>query len=94
MEDQQQKLIQLGDDCEVLIKSEPFNRVINGLVENAFQKFTNSKPEDQQEREITYYHYRAIVDVVSTLKQQVAVRDEIIAKEQGDNSQEEQQDYE
>ena len=90
MEDNQEQLIKTGDDCEALLKSYPFNRVINGLVEASFQKFTNSKPEEQKDREVTYYHYRALVDVVNTLKQQVAVRDEIIAKEQGDNSQEEQ----
>ena len=90
MENQQDELIKIGDDCESLLKSEPFNRVINGLTESSFQRFVNSKPENKEERENTYYHYRALVDVVSTLKQQVAVRDEIIAKEQGDTSQEEQ----
>jgi hypothetical protein len=53
----------------------------------------NSKPEDSKERNITYFHYRALVDVVNTLKQQVAVRDEIntaqATEEVGDNSQEE-----
>jgi hypothetical protein len=91
MENQQDELIKVGDDCEALLKSEPFTRVINGLTENSFQRFVNSKPENKEERENTYYHYRALVDVVSTLKQQVAVRDEIIAKSQeDDNSQEEQ----
>ena len=91
MENQQDELIKIGDDCETLLKSEPFTRVINGLTEGAFQRFVNSKPEDKEERDHTYYHYRALVDVVNTLRQRVAVRDEIIAKEQeGDNSQEEQ----
>lgn len=91
MENKQNELIKIGDDCEKLLKSEPFTRVINGLTENSFQRFVNSKPEEKEERDHTYYHYRALVDVVSTLKQQVAVRDEIIAKEQeGDTSQEEQ----
>ena len=91
MENEQDELIKIGDDCETLLKSEPFTRVINGLTEGAFQRFVNSKPEEKEERDHTYYHYRALVDVVNTLKQQVAVRDEIIAKEQeGDNSQEEQ----
>jgi hypothetical protein len=91
MENEQDELIKIGDDCETLLKSEPFTRVINGLTEGAFQRFVNSKPEDKEERDHTYYHYRALVDVVNTLRQRVAVRDEIIAKEQeGDNSQEEQ----
>lgn len=83
----EQELIQVGEDAELLLKSEPFNRVINRMVEQTFQNFVNSKPEDSKERSITYYHYRALVDVVNTLKQQVSIRDEILAK--GDNSQEE-----
>jgi len=91
MENQQDELIKIGDDCEALLKSQPFIRVINTLTEGSFQRFVNSKPEDKEERDHTYYHYRALVDVVNTLKQQVAVRDEIIAKEQeGDNREEEQ----
>ena len=43
MEDNQEQLIKTGDDCEALLKSDPFNRVINGLVEASFQKFTNGK---------------------------------------------------
>jgi len=83
-------MIKYGEDCETLLKSEPFTRVINTLVDQTFQNFVNSKPEDNKERSITYYHYRALVDVVNTLKQQVSVKDEILAKaDSGDNSQEE-----
>ena len=87
MSDQQEAMIKYGEDCETLLKSETFNRVINTLVEQTFQNFVNSKPEDNKERSVTYYHYRALVDVVNTLKQQVSVRDEILAKR--DNSDEE-----
>jgi len=76
----EEDLIMYGDDCEQLLKSEPFNRVVNMLVEQTFQNFVNSKPEENKERSITYYHYRALVDVVNTLKQQVAVRDEVLSK--------------
>ena len=76
----EEELIQLGEDAEALLKSEPFNRVINKLVEQTFQSFVNSQPEQSKERSITYYHYRALVDVVNTLKQQVAVRDEVLTK--------------
>ncbi len=91
----EEELIQYGEDCELVLKSESFNRVVNSLVEQSFQKFVNSQPEQKVERETAYNHYRALVDVVNTLKQQVAVKEEIIAKSQeDDNSQEEQQDYE
>ena len=87
---EQEELIQYGEDCELVLKSESFNRVVNSLVEQSFQKFVNSQPEQKIERETAYNHYRALVDVVNTLKQQVAVKEEIIAKSEGDTSQEEQ----
>lgn len=87
MTTQEEQLVQAGDDAETLLSADAFDRVINSLVESTFQTFVNSKPEDGDKRERTFSHYRALVDVVNTLKQQVSVRDEIIAK--GDNSQEE-----
>lgn len=87
MTTQEEQLVQAGDDAEALLSADAFDRVINSLVESTFQAFVNSKPEDGDQRERTFSHYRALVDVVNTLKQQVSVRDEILAK--GDNSQEE-----
>ena len=34
----EQELISQGEDAEALLKSEPFNRVINKLVEQQFQR--------------------------------------------------------
>lgn len=83
----EEELIQAGEDAEVLLKSTAFNSVVNKLVEQQFQAFVNSQPDQSKDRSITYYHYRALVDVVNTLKQSVAIRDEVIAKR--DNSEEE-----
>ena len=87
---EQEELIQFGEDCELVLKSESFNRVVNSLVEQSFQKFVNSQPDQKVERAAAYNHYRALVDVVNTLKQNVSVKEEIIAKSEDDNSQEEQ----
>ena len=76
----QEELIQVGEDCELLLKSEPMNRVINQLVEQYFQAWTNSKPDESKERSVTYYQYRALVDLVNTLKQQVLIKDEIVSQ--------------
>ena len=76
----QEELIQMGEDCELLLKSEPVTRVINKLVEQQFQSFVNSQPEQSKERSITYYQYRALVDLVNTLKQQVLIKDEIVSQ--------------
>ena len=88
---EQEELIQYGEDCELALKSESFNRVVNSIVEQSFQKFVNSLPEQKEAREYAYLHYRALVDVVNTLKQQVAVKEEIIAKSQEDNNSQEEQ---
>ena len=71
MEDQQkeEQLCRLGDDADVLLKTPAFDATINQLVDTSFQAFVNSKPEDTQSRERSYNHYRALVDIVSTLQQ-------------------------
>ena len=82
MQDQQkeEQLCRLGDEADVLLKTDAFNRTVNQLVDACFQAFSNSKPEDTDARERSYAHYRALVDIVSTLQQRVSVRDEIQAK--------------
>jgi len=84
---EEEQLVQMGEDAEAVLNSPAFDRVVNKLVESTFQAFVNSKADEEDLRKQTYNHYRALVDVVNTLKQQVAVRDEIRAK--GDTSQEE-----
>ena len=83
----QDELIRMGFEAEHLLDNPAFNSTINNLVDQAFQAFCNSKPEQSSERERSYHHYRALVDVVSTLQQRVAVRDQITAND--NNSQEE-----
>lgn len=86
----EETLINLGNEAEQLVNSEVFNKTINRMVEGSFQAFVNSKPEDAKARDKSYDHYRALVDIVNTLRHDVQVRDEIIAKnEQDNNSQEE-----
>ena len=89
-QDQEEQLCTFGDEAEVLLKTEAFNRTVNQLVDVSFQAFCNSKPEDKDARDRSYAHYRALVDIVSTLQQRVSVRDEVQAKiAQNDNSLEE-----
>ncbi len=89
-QDQEEQLCRLGDEAEILLKTDAFNRTVNQLVDVSFQAFCNSKPEDKDARERCYAHYRALVDIVSTLQQRVSVRDEVQAKiAQNDNSSEE-----
>ena len=80
MEEQEEQFCRFGDEAEVLLKTPAFDATINQLVDTSFQAFVNSKPEDTQGRERSYSHYRALVDIVSTLQQRVSVRDEIKSK--------------
>lgn len=90
MEEQEEQLIVLGDNAEALLQTPAFTQVIDQTVEAAFATFCNTTAEKSDERELAHGHYRAIVDVVNTLKQRVQVRDSIHEQAQnGDNSQEE-----
>ena len=80
-------LVKQGEDASFLLNNDIFNNTINSLVDAAFQQFVNSKPEETSQREQSYHHYRALVDIVNTLRQRVAVKEQIEAKAD-DNSQE------
>ena len=82
------KLIKQGEDASFLLGNDTFNNTINQLVDTAFQQFVNTKPGEVDLREQSYHHYRALVEIISTLQQRVAVKDQIQAKAD-DNNQEE-----
>ena len=87
--EQEDALVAQGNEAEELLKNNAFNNVVNSLVEEHFQGFVNTKPEEKDQREQSYFHYRGLVGVVHTLKQRVAIGDEIITKreaETNDNS--------
>jgi len=72
-----EELVAQGDEAEQLLASPAFTACVNTLVEGTFTTYVNSDPADDAGRETNYRHYRALVDVANTLKQWVAVRDEI-----------------
>ena len=86
----EETLVTFGNEAEELVNSEVFNRTINRMVEGSFQAFVNSKPEETKARDKSYDHYRALVDIVNTLRQDVQVRDEILAKNEKDNNSQEE----
>jgi hypothetical protein len=89
MPTQEEQLVMAGDEAGAVLSGSAFNSVINELVERSFQTFVNTEPADKDKREYAYNHYRALVDVVDTLKQRVQVRDSIVEQQNGYNSQEE-----
>lgn len=90
MSNQEEMLVETGNNAEALLSTEAFGKTINSIVEATFQAFVNSKPEEADAREKTYHHYRATVDIVNTLKQQISVRDEILGKNKTTDNQEEE----
>jgi hypothetical protein len=77
---EEEQMIVKGEAAEVLLGTEAFSNTIDQMVQGTFQTFVNSKPEQTESRERAYSHYRALVDIVSTLREQVSVKDEIITK--------------
>ena len=86
MDKQEEQALEMGDAAQKLIADPTFTEVVNTLVEGSFQQFVNSKPESPQDRERAYNAYRGLTDIVATLQQRVAVRDQILANR--DNNEE------
>jgi hypothetical protein len=80
MEDKEEQLINMGNEAEKLLGTEVFTSTINAMVDGTLQAFGNTKPEETDVREQSYYHYRALVDLVGTLQQRVSIKNEIVAK--------------
>ena len=76
----EEQLTLLGNDAEALLNTEAFTKTLNTTVDATVQAFLGSAPDEADKRTEAYGHYRALVDIVNTLRQQVEVRDQIDAK--------------
>ena len=76
----EEQLTLLGNDAEALLNTEAFTKTMNTMVDSTVQVFLGSAPDEADKRTEAYGHYRALVDIVNTLRQQVEVRDQIDAK--------------
>jgi len=76
----EEQLTLLGNDAEALLKTEAFTKTMNTMVDATIQAFLGSAPDEADKRTEAYGHYRALVDIINTLRQQVEVRDQIDAK--------------
>jgi hypothetical protein len=74
---QEDQMVALGTDAEQFLNSEVFTSVVNSLVELSFNTYINSAPKDIEQRNAVYYQYQALREIVDTIKQRVAIRDEI-----------------
>lgn len=85
----EEQLVNEGMAAEALLKNEAFNSVVNDLVDITFQSFATSSPTETDSREGAYQNYKALVDIVNTLKQRVAIRDDINERASESRSEEE-----
>lgn len=76
----EEQLTLLGNDAEALLNTEAFTKTMNTMVDATIQAFLGSAPDEADKRTEAYGHYRALVDIINTLRQQVEVRDQIDAK--------------
>ena len=89
---QEEQLIEIGNQSEQLLQSEVFTSIVNHLIDQSFQGFVMSKPEDEDSRTAVYYQYQALREIIDTMKQRVAIRDEIKNRNESENrSKEEEQ---
>ena len=88
MEDQE-TLVRMDEEAEVPLDNEAFSSTINQLVEGCFQTFAHTGPVEADKRKAPHHNYRSLVDIVSTLRQRVSVKDEIVSKEANDDTNQE-----
>ena len=50
-----------------------------------------SRPEDEDSRTAVYYQYQALREIIDTMKQRVAVRDEIKNRNESENRSKEEE---
>ena len=73
-------LVTQGQDAELLLKNESFNKVVKGLLDQYVQVFFNTDPSQSDERNIAYYSARSVQEVINTLNQQVLMKNQILEK--------------
>tara|TARA_B100000780_G_scaffold61148_2_gene39355 strand:+ start:5356 stop:5634 length:279 start_codon:yes stop_codon:yes gene_type:complete len=77
-----EQLVEIGNEADVLLKNETFNKLLNLMVDGTVQSFLTSAEDETAEREKAYNHYRALTDMVATLRQMIEVRDQVHSKDE------------
>jgi len=80
MSTNEDQLVSQGQDAEILLKNENFNKVVKALLDQYVQVFFNTDPAQTDERSIAYYSARSIQEVINTLNQQVLMKNQILKK--------------
>ena len=80
MSTNEEQLVSQGQDAEILLKNENFNKIVKALLDQYVQVFFNTDPLQTDERNIAYYSARSIQEVINTLNQQVLMKNQILKK--------------
>lgn len=74
-----QEIIDQGQAAETLLAHDAFGRVVKGLMDSYVGLFFSSDPDDETARATAYHSARAVQDIINTLNQQVAMKDQVLA---------------
>ena len=74
------KHVKLGNLASDFLNTEAYKEVMAGLINSTVQVFLNTTVGEADKREHAFYFNRAIQDIDATLKQWVAIRDQILER--------------
>lgn len=72
-----QDMLDRGVRAEELLSSEVFGLAIKDVIDYHLNVFLTSKPEDEKQRESSYFQANAIQQVISVLQEWVAIKESI-----------------
>ena len=73
-----QQIIEQGTHAETLLASDAFNRTVRGLLDQYVSMFFSTDPAQVDDRQAAYYSARAVNEIINTLNQQVAMKEQIL----------------
>ena len=73
-----QKFIEQRTHAETLLGTDAFNSIVRGLLDTYVNMFFSTDPAQLDERQAAYYSARAVNEIINTLNQQVAMKDQIL----------------
>jgi hypothetical protein len=72
----EQQIVEQGTHAETLLNSDAFNKTVKSLLDNYVGIFFNTDPKEHENREAAYFSARAMQELISTLNQQVQMKNQ------------------
>lgn len=85
MDNNDQLLIERGIAATEILENQAFGAVVNDLLNYYAQSSMNSQPNQSELREAAYYQFRALNDVVNTLRQWAIMKDTLLSNTEETN---------